>query len=62
MEVSKGLGIPAPSCDTGVAWTENMLVPNSRWGDGGNNKTWDCATCSRPRFGSLDSWDDEQWL
>ena len=24
------LGVPAPSCDTGVTWTENILVPDSR--------------------------------
>ena len=56
------LGIPAPSCGTGAAWTENILVPNSRWGDGGNNETWASATFSRPRFGRLDSWVDEQWI
>ena len=28
------LDLPAPFCDTGVAWTENILVPSSRWGDG----------------------------
>ena len=40
------LSVPVPSYGTGVVWTENILVPNSRWGDG-------------RRFGSLDSWDDE---
>ena len=24
------LGVPAPSCDIGVTWTENILVPDSR--------------------------------
>ena len=24
------LGVPAPSCSTGVTWTENILVPDSR--------------------------------
>ena len=56
------LGVPALSCGTGFTWTENILVPNSRWGDGGNYETWASATCSRPRFDSLDSWDDEQWI
>ena len=27
-------GVPAPFCDTGVAWTEKSLVPSPRWGDG----------------------------
>ena len=44
------LGVPAPSCSTGVAWTENILFPDSRWGDGRDCKTWDYATRSRPRF------------
>ena len=56
------LGIPAPSCGTGVALTENILVPNLRWGDGGNYETWASATCSRPRFNRLDRWDDEKWI
>ena len=29
----KWLGIPAPFCDTGVAWTDNLLVPEARRGD-----------------------------
>ena len=33
--------------------TENILVPNSRWGDGGNYQTWDLETRSRPRFGGI---------
>ena len=28
------LGVPDPSCGIGVAWTENIFVPNSRLGDG----------------------------
>ena len=27
------LGIPAPFCDTGVAWTDNILVPKTCCGD-----------------------------
>ena len=27
------LGIPAPFCDTGVAWTDNLLVPKARCRD-----------------------------
>ena len=45
------LGVPAPSCGTGVAWTENFFVPNSRWGDGRGYERWASATRSRPRFG-----------
>ena len=45
------LGVPAPSCDTGVAWTENLLVPNLRWGDGCGYKHWDLETRSIPLFG-----------
>ena len=60
------LGVPAPSCGTEVAWSENILAPNSRWGDRGNYETWASATCSRPRFdgsdGSLNGWLDEQWI
>ena len=56
------LGIPAPSCGTGVAWTENILIPNLCWGDGGNYETRASTTCYRPRFDSLESWDDEQWM
>ena len=33
-------GVPAPSCGTGVAWTENIFVPNSRWGEGYGYKNW----------------------
>ena len=36
---------------TGVAWTENIFVPNSRLGDGRGYKRWASATLSRPRFG-----------
>ena len=45
------LGVPAPSCGTGFAWTENIFVTNSRWGDGRGYKRWAFATRSRPRFG-----------
>ena len=45
------LGTPAPFCDTGVAWPENILVPGPRWGDGGNYKTWDLQTQYGVRFG-----------
>ena len=30
----KGLDVPAPFCNTGVAWTENILFPSLHWGDG----------------------------
>ena len=44
------LGVPAPPCDTGVTWTENISVPNPRWGDGRGYKCWALANHSRPRF------------
>ena len=45
------LDIPAPSCDTGVAWTENTVVPNPCWGDRRGYGRWDLATHSRPLLG-----------
>ena len=45
------LGVPAPFCDTGMAWTENILVPNPFWGDRSGYKRWDFATRTQPRFG-----------
>ena len=54
--------IPAPSCSTGVAWTENILVPDLRRGDGHDCEIWASATRSRPHFDSLNSWLDEQWI
>ena len=42
--------VPVPSCGTGVAWTENILVPNLRWGDGCGYERWALETCSRPCF------------
>ena len=47
------IDVPAPSCGTGVAWTENILVPDSRWGDGGSYKTWASTICSRPLAASM---------
>ena len=44
------LGVPAPSCGTGVAWTENILVPNLCWGDRCGYKRWALSTHYRPRF------------
>ena len=44
------LGVPAPSCGTGVALTENILVPNSRWGEGRGYERWASTTRSRPYF------------
>ena len=38
------LGVPAPSCGTVVAWTEHILVLNSRWGDRHGYEHWDSAT------------------
>ena len=31
---------------TRVPWTDNILVPEVGWGDGGNYKTWDLKTQS----------------
>ena len=45
------LGVPAPFCDTGIAWTENILVPNLCWGDGRGYERWALVNCSIPRFG-----------
>ena len=45
------LGVPVPSSGTGVAWTENISAPNSRWGDGRGYKHWASTTRSRPCFG-----------
>ena len=45
------IGIPAPSCGNGVAWTENIFVPNSRWVNGRGYECWASATLSRARFG-----------
>ena len=59
MEASNGSGIPAPSCGTGVTWTENILVPDSCWGEGCGYESWASVTGSRPRFGGRS--DDEQW-
>ena len=41
-----------PFYDTsGVPWIENILVPELRWGDGGNYETWYFQTQSGVRFG-----------
>ena len=37
----KWLGVPAPFCDTGVAGTENILVPSPHWGDRVGVGYWD---------------------
>ena len=47
---AKWLDLPAPSCGTGVAWTENIFFPCSFWGDGHGYERWAFATRSRPRF------------
>ena len=47
----KWLGVPAPSCGTGVAWNGNILVPNPHWGDGHSYESWALSTRYRPRFG-----------
>ena len=46
------LGTPVPFYDTtGVPWTDNILVPELRWGDGGNYETWYLQTQSGVSFG-----------
>ena len=47
----KWIGVPAPFFDTGVAWTGNILVPNSRWVDGCGYKRWALETHSRLLLG-----------
>ena len=43
--------VPDLSCNTGVAWTKNILVPNLCWGDRRSCKRWASATHCRPHFG-----------
>ena len=45
------LGVPAPSCGNGVAWTEDILVPDSCWGDCCSCESSDSTTFYRPCFG-----------
>ena len=48
----KWLGIPVPFYDTTrVPWIDNILVPELRWVDGGNYKTWSLQTQSGVCFG-----------
>ena len=42
----KWLGIPAPFCDTGMAWTENILGPSPFWVDRVTYATWVFGTQS----------------
>ena len=60
------LGVPAPSCGTGVAWTETIVVPYLRLGDGRGYKRWASTTRSRPHFDesddTMDGWLDEHWI
>ena len=56
------LGVPAPFCGTGVAWTENISVPDLRRGDGRDCETWAFATRAILCFDSLDGWLDEQYI
>ena len=48
------LGIPAPFCDTGVAWTDDLLVPKDCWGDRYTVETWDLGTKSGVCYGEVD--------
>ena len=40
----KWLGVPASFCDTGVAWTENILILSPRWVDVVTYTTWSLGT------------------
>ena len=40
----KWLGVPAPFCDIGATWTENILVPSPRWGYGVRVEHWAWGT------------------
>ena len=51
------LGIPAPFCGNGVAWTDKLLVSKARWGDKGTVEIWDLRTKS----GFCYSGDDVPW-
>ena len=43
--IVKWLGTSVPFYDTtGVPWTDNILLPEVRWRDGGNYETWDLKT------------------
>ena len=44
----KWLDVPAPFCDAGMAWTDNLLVPEARWGDGVRFGAW--AWGNQPGF------------
>ena len=48
------LVVPAPFCDTGVVWTDNLLVPGALWGDGGPDETWALGTQPGVCFGGVD--------
>ena len=50
----KWLGITAPFCDTGVAWTNNFLVTEALWGDRGTVETWDLGNKSGVCFSGVD--------
>ena len=34
------LDIPAPFCDTGMAWNDKLLVTEACWGDGVRVRDW----------------------
>ena len=51
----KWFSIPAPFCDTGVAWSENILVPSPRWGDRVTYATWYLGTQSGVLIGADDT-------
>ena len=48
------LNVPAPFCDTGVAWTDKLLVPEGHWEDGVTVETWTLGTQSGVHFGGVD--------
>ena len=50
------LGIPAPFCDTGVAWTDNILFPSPRCGDRFRVGDWGWETQPGFLIGADDPW------
>ena len=52
----KWLGVPAPFCDIGATWTENILVPSPRWGYGVRVGHWAWGTQHGVFIGAAVPW------
>ena len=52
----KSLGVPAPFCDTGMAWTDNLLVPEACCRDRVSVGDWAWGTQSGLLIGSDVPW------